>query len=422
MVAAVPWRAVGLGALMIVSGVGNFMSFWAMGQKISGYPMMLLYTYNGMYALVFLFLLVSRELFATIRMARLNPEVTVISAKAIGQGGEKAGALGAHAGTLDPLPVRLCGNRKQHRFYLVMGLATGLSLELQQLANGKVNPDMQSILYQLYLPFTAMVSSLYLRKRFGKWEILGGVLVLGGAIAVVVPAGVTEGNRLVWAFVYGLGALPLAMACVLQEEVFRQVDPTSVLQMSFWSTFYGILFNIATLPVAMIPNMVYEDGPVFPHGASFPTLMEHQADGFRCLFGRQPLPHGCSPGAWLPVVECALSYGVNVYACMALVREVSAVTAVLIGSLLVPGTAIASAVPALLGLFGIGASQVMPVTWYVILGGLLCVSGIIAYHGDAFFGSAKTKAKGASCGDNDGNEDTDAGTSCSESSQESVQV
>jgi len=407
---------------MLISGVGNFMSFWAMGQKISGYPMMLLYTYNGMYALVFLLLLVSRELLATMRAASFNPQVDVSGAKAIGQGNEGSCAPGANAGTLDPLLVRLCGNRKQHRFYLVMGLATGLSLELQQLANGKVNPDMQSILYQLYLPFSAMVASMYLRKRFGKWEILGGVLVLGGAVAVVLPAGVAEGNRLVWAFVYGLGALPLAMACVLQEEVFRQVDQTSVLQMSFWSTFYGILFNIATLPIAMIPNMVYEDGPVFPHGASFATLMEHQADGFRCLFGQQPLPHGCSPGAWLPVLECALSYGVNVYACMALVREVSAVTAVLLGSLLVPGTAVASAVPALLGLFGIGASQVMPVTWYVILGGLLCVSGIIAYHGDAFFGPANAKAKAPSLDASGGNEGKDSETSCSESSQESVQV
>ena len=45
-------------ALLIVSGISSQVSFWAMGQVMTGYPSFLLYFCNGLYALGYLVILV----------------------------------------------------------------------------------------------------------------------------------------------------------------------------------------------------------------------------------------------------------------------------------------------------------------------------------------------------------------------------
>ena len=45
-------------ALLIVSGISSQVSFWAMGQVMTGYPSFLLYFCNGLYAFGYLVILV----------------------------------------------------------------------------------------------------------------------------------------------------------------------------------------------------------------------------------------------------------------------------------------------------------------------------------------------------------------------------
>jgi hypothetical protein len=129
---------------------------------------------------------------------------------------------------------------------------------MQQFANGKVNGDLQVVLYQLYLPATAICSRLYLKTELTVFNILGGcalaifvtflsrfpplwrvfgshepldlgkfsvssgcvlvlfsVGVMAGCALVAVP-GIGPSQSLLWPFVYGCSAVPLGMACVLQ--------------------------------------------------------------------------------------------------------------------------------------------------------------------------------------------------------------
>jgi drug/metabolite transporter (DMT)-like permease len=109
---------------------------------------------------------------------------------------------------------------------------------MQQFANGKVDGDLQVVLYQLYLPATAICSRIYLKNKLTCWNILGGVMVMCGCALVAVP-GIGPSGSKVWPLVYALAALPLGMACVLQEEVFKDFPNCTVIKMSTWSTIYG---------------------------------------------------------------------------------------------------------------------------------------------------------------------------------------
>ena len=59
-----------------------------------------------------------------------------------------------------------------------------ISLEMQQYANGKVNVDLQTVLYQLYLPSTAICSMLYLRTKLSLFNVLGAAGVFCSIVLV----------------------------------------------------------------------------------------------------------------------------------------------------------------------------------------------------------------------------------------------
>lgn len=206
--------------------------------------------------------------------------------------------------------------------------------------------------------------------------------------------------RQVWSIVYGLGTVPLGMACVLQEQLFEARPQTSVIKMSAWSTTYGVVFNLVTFPLSMAPGLVYggeDDSAVFPHGASFSELMQHQSDSWSCFFGRNvtttcdtndgtlsvsSLPVGCDPGAAKAVMIYVLSYGINVYCCMALVKEMSAVFCVVFGAMVVPASTIGSSIASIMKLYNAGSPE--PFTWNVGMGAALCVASLVVFKGDLF--------------------------------------
>lgn len=345
-------RAVAASVLMIVSGISNQLAFWTAGQLMSGYPMFLLYFCNGIYAFACFVLLAFWQ---------------------------------ASAGKPQTWYECFCGTWPQQRYFMIIGVCMGLSLEMQQFANGKVNPDLQSVLYQLFLPATALCSLFWLRKAMTTWQISGGLLVFAGCLIAIIPGGVTGGNQLIWIVVYGFSSLPLGMAGVLQEEAFAKFPMTSALQMTAWSTMYGVLFFVLTTPVTMLPGLLYDDsgeGLIFPHGATWAQLWAHQQDAFACFAGQQPLPEHCGERAWLPIVEYSLCYGLNVFSSMWVVKEVDAIFCPVVGAFFVPGVAIASAMPAALVLFGVSADDAIPITWYVVVGALVLTVGVFVYQGD----------------------------------------
>jgi drug/metabolite transporter (DMT)-like permease len=339
---------------MIVSGISNQLAFWTAGQLMSGYPMFLLYFCNGIYAFACFVLLAFWQ---------------------------------ASVGKPQTWYYHFCGTWPQQRYFMIIGVCMGLSLEMQQFANGKVNPDLQSVLYQLFLPATALCSLVWFRKAMTTWQMSGSLLVFAGCLIVIIPGGVTDGNQLIWILVYGFGSLPLGMATVLQEEAFAKFPMTSALQMTAWTTMYAVLFYVLTTPVAMLPGLLYDDsgeGLIFPHGATWAQLWAHQHDAFACFAGHQPLPQHCGERAWLPVVEYSLFYGLNVFSSMWVVKEVDAIFCPIVGSFFVPGVAIASAIPAVLVLFGVSADEVIPITWYVVVGTLVLTLGVLLYQGNIF--------------------------------------
>ena len=145
--------------------------------------------------------------------------------------------------------------------------------------------------------------------------------------------------------------------------------------------------------------------------------------------GENGLPVGCKPHAASAVMIYVVSYGINVYSCMALVKEMSAVFCVVFGAMVVPGDTYGSlraplsptSTVALLAcmsahvsltfplsaFYPIAASVIgfsfkplvdlyhagipMPITWNVGLGAALCVVSLFVFKGDLFVEMARRR-------------------------------
>eukprot|EP00931_Biecheleriopsis_adriatica_P041228 TRINITY_DN23591_c0_g3_i2.p1 TRINITY_DN23591_c0_g3~~TRINITY_DN23591_c0_g3_i2.p1 ORF type:complete len:364 (+),score=57.14 TRINITY_DN23591_c0_g3_i2:130-1221(+) len=326
---------------------------------MSGYPMFLLYFCNGIYTVAFFAVLAVWKV-----LARKKDQDPTSSER-----------------------VPMCGTWPLQRYFILIGITMGLSLEMQQFANGKVIADLQSCLYQLYLPATALISIFWLRKRLTAWQITGALLVFVGVLIAIVPGGITGKSDVVWVVVYALSSLPLGMSSVLQEEAFERFPGAGALQMTAWSSLYAVLFFVLSLPVTMIPGLVFDNsgsGAVYPHGATWAELWQDQGNAMSCFLGHQPLPPHCSDLAWPAVLEYSFAYGINVLASIMLVQEVDAVFVPIVGSFFVPGVAVASAIPAIVELFGLSADDVEPIRWYIVLGASVLTLGLLVYEGGSF--------------------------------------
>ena len=105
-----------------------------------------------------------------------------------------------------------------------------------------------------------------------------------------------------------------------------------------------------------------------------------------------------------------VSYGINVYVCMLLVKEMSAVFCVVVGACVLPGNSFAVSSATVLAVYNIpkvladgsgspcvAGQECMeptePITWNVVVGSLLCILGMFVFKGEVVV---------AECGGGDG--------------------
>jgi hypothetical protein len=173
---------------------GLQISFYATGQDMAGYPMFLLYFCNGCYGLGYFVILG-----ITVLVATYGSSSSSSSSGGGGRGGGQTDTRLPYEGTKSPLLEshssardsgapgvyeQVVGSRYEQVMFVLIGVCTGLSLEMQQYANGKVNVDLQTVLYQLYLPSTAICSMLYLRTKLSPFNVLGAAGVFCSIVLV----------------------------------------------------------------------------------------------------------------------------------------------------------------------------------------------------------------------------------------------
>ena len=108
--------------------------------------------------------------------------------------------------------------------YLKLGVMYFAYYLCTQLADSRVNGNLQACLFQILIPATGVVSYWLLGSTFSTANIAGSVLVIGGCLMVAVPpvrdTAALDMTDSCAAGVAGTGAGPAAGQC----NVLRQAD------------------------------------------------------------------------------------------------------------------------------------------------------------------------------------------------------
>lgn len=118
--------------LLILSGASSGLSFYATGQVMAGYPTFLLYFCNGCYAVGYFVLLLASALVAKVRRDSSDDEAPTTP------------LLPGDAKHSAPVSSPVWGSWHEQKCFALIGICTGLSLEMQQFSNGKVNGDLRA--------------------------------------------------------------------------------------------------------------------------------------------------------------------------------------------------------------------------------------------------------------------------------------
>jgi len=172
------------------------------------------------------------------------------------------------------------------RVFLTMGILDSLGTFLTCLGVAYTPGSMTPLLNQMMIPFTMLVSALYLGVRCRWKEVAGAALIIVGACMSVTPNLLTadeSGTEIRWYAVmfYAMSNLPMAMSACYKEGTFDD-EQLDVWYLTQWVSIFQFLVSFLYMPCLVLP------GFGSAKGMSMQEVPEAFLDGWHCFLEREP--------------------------------------------------------------------------------------------------------------------------------------
>jgi drug/metabolite transporter (DMT)-like permease len=280
--------------------------------------------------------------------------------------------------------------------YCIIGMFNAINGVLIIFSNPHVSGILQAILAQAVIPFTLVLSVVWLRTRYSVLQYIGAAIVIGGVVVSLVPTfdtSASSGNStahrnastaatmtgfggallgdsnnnqaVIWAVLFTLGQLPSACLSIYQEKMFAEsAKEVNVFYMMSWAMLSQWVLLAVAFPINFVPW--------------FGAISVDDAGGYLtnatvCLFNLTGAAPQCG-FALLDLGLCVLTMlGTNLVQAF-LVKYSSAVLMMFIITLVTPVTAIAFTFKFLMG------DDVETVNVLEIVALLVLMAGICIYR------------------------------------------
>lgn len=304
------FRLVFLCMLCVVAGVGNQVCFVQMGTAMSLSPAFLLYFTTLLYVFIYFAWL-------AIRMSKKGEFLASVR--------ELKGAMG--------------------KWYLLASLLVAFGGVASQYSDPHVSGARQALINQITLPLTALGACVFFGQRFAPVEIIGGLIVLLGSLLPVLPPFLLDESYVnphthqisdtpFWLLIFFLSDIPSAACNLLQEIVFREPYLADEIH---YLAFTNLLSGLTFLLVIPLDKVSAVNIP----GLENMSALEIQVAAFQCLFEIEPLPPGCQPKAWIPVLGFVGFVVVYFFLLAVVVKNESAAFQALVNTMVTPLSAVA---------------------------------------------------------------------------------
>eukprot|EP00927_Polykrikos_kofoidii_P027442 TRINITY_DN24137_c0_g1_i1.p2 TRINITY_DN24137_c0_g1~~TRINITY_DN24137_c0_g1_i1.p2 ORF type:complete len:396 (+),score=34.96 TRINITY_DN24137_c0_g1_i1:54-1241(+) len=219
--------------------------------------------------------------------------------------------------------------------FLVIGCLNAVQGVTMVFSNPYVPGYLQALLAQAMIPFTLIISR-FTRGTEYSCRQYAGVLVIAASIVLQILPGIMVGTStysgasLTWSFVYLIGQLPAAAAGVFQESMFAHLK-VNVFHMMFWASVAQLFVMILLAPLQIVS--------LVGQFSSMSDFMSNMEQAWRLCFS----------GAGVGLGLCVITMFAATVSQVLLVKHSSAAFAVICNAVVVPASAIAFAMPFLMG-------------------------------------------------------------------------
>jgi len=171
-----------------------------------------------------------------------------------------------------------------------------VSMLLSSMAAPVVAGHVQTLLNQLTLPLLMVFSLIFLAVRYNKYQYLGALLIVGGAVMAAVP-NVNSTNKdgrenKAWGLiVYALSLIPFALSNVYREYVFRDKPRVDIFYLMVWTLAIQFVLGWGCVPILAIPAFGGVPLSEVPDQVTlgYKCLMGDEVQGLECHVGTKPL-------------------------------------------------------------------------------------------------------------------------------------
>jgi len=258
--------------------------------------------------------------------------------------------------------------------FLIMGILDSLGTFFTCLGTAYTPGSLTPLLNQLLIPFTMVVSAVYLGIWAQAKEVAGAGFIVMGACLSVVPSllaadGHERSTEIRWYAVlfYALSNLPMATSACYKEATFED-NHLDVWYLTQWVSIFQFLVSFLYMPLLTLPGFGSRDGMAL---AEVPKAFQ---DGLACYL--EQVPDCAESRAFLLLTGyCGVNVCFNTLG-LYLTKHGSAVLNALSFSILLPFTTVLFFTPAL------GRYQ-EPLTWksiFTLCGLLMTLVGFGIYQ------------------------------------------
>lgn len=309
------------------------------------------------------------------------------------------------------------------RHFFIIGIFNALNGILIIFSNPHVSGVLQSILAQAVIPFTLVLSILWLRTKYAVFQYIGALIVIGGVGVSLIPTfesapnstdpnttmlglgvdfdsivddeasvagagdsdsdsggggggGVNQG--VIWAIIFTLGQLPQALGSIYQEKVFVATPhQINVVYMLAWASLAQFVVLAAAFPINFVPwfgAVNVQDAGAYLHNAT------------ACLVNGVGAAPQCDE-AFLDICYCIVTMLLTNVVQALLVKYSSAVLSVFVITLVTPVSAFAFTLHFLMG------DDVETVNLLEVVALVVLMAGIFIYRGRAILATFKKKKR-----------------------------
>jgi len=260
--------------------------------------------------------------------------------------------------------------------FLIMGILDAFGTFFTAMGAAYTPGSLQPLLNQTLIPWTIFISIFYLKKVYSWGEIMGALLIMGGACASALPAILTKhatGDVRSYAVVlYALSNVPMAMSSCYKERNFRAQE-LDVWYLTQWVSIFQFAVSFLMLPALCLP------GFGSPNGAPLSQLPGLFYEGFLCFLETSQECRAKST-MFLLVGYCGVNVMYNTLG-LYLTKVASALMNALSYAILLPCTTLLFFTP----LVGMVQEEVSYMDLFTLLGLVLVLCGFLLFQ---FFGRA----------------------------------